>query len=417
MTEQARPGRGFLATHPTLVDVLVSAGYALVLSGGILHSMILGNVPAWTGAFGLAITAGISGALFFRRRAPLVVLGTVFVLVMTKELALGFWDYVGLALACYAAGAYLEARKAWVFLTGIVVAVVLTLMVGNMITMEYASGNNRLLVMLNFIIPAGLTGIVVGFHRRLRDSEWQRYHQQQNERVHAAELKAVQDRTALSREMHDVVGHSLTAIINVSDAARRASGISPEVMEEGLSRINGIARGALGETRNILDTLRPEGEAAQLRPATPPVLPRQTRAEEAVVTVPVDLGLYELIDTAESAGLTGKLVVNGNPNPGELTEDIRGSVYRIVQEAITNVIRHASGATLLTVTLVYSDDSLIAQVHDNGETSDLTVGAGNGLRGISERAALLGGEAHHGPAPAGGWHVTATIPLRQETSS
>lgn len=388
MTEQgiAQPGRGFLAMHPVLVDVAVSLGYILVLSAGIVNLTLFGDGSRWRGLFAMLMTIGIAGALFYRRRVPTNVLAIVFVLVMTKELALGFWDYAGLALAAYSAGAYLPLRKAGVVLPVAVVGIVLFQLAGNSLAPEYAADERRLLVMLNFVIPASLIGIMIGIQRRLRDSEWQRYHQQQNERVQAAELKAAQDRTAISREMHDVVGHSLTAIINVSDATRRASGISPEIAEQGLSRINGIARDALGETRSILDTLRPEGEPAPLRPSVPRDLPDQDQPQKSMEATAIDLGIGGLIDTVESAGITARFIVDGTPDPLTLTEGVRGGVYRIVQEAVTNVMRHSTGATLLTATLTYTTDSLWVQVHDNGEPTDAVGEVGNGLRGVTERA-------------------------------
>lgn len=408
VTASRRGMRGFLATHPVFVDATVAAAYVLVLLPGLVHGLIFpADGSAVQAGGGLAATLGAGVALAFRRRAPILVLAAVFMLVLVvKTLWCDLTDPLGLAIAGYAVGAYLSPRRAWIAAAAATIGIVAVISIGAPLSPGAPAADALLILNLVLFVPACLIGLLTGTRSRLRESEELRGIQQVQEQVRAAELSAMQERTVLSREMHDVVGHSLTAIINLSDGALRASNANPDLLEAGLRRINDIARGALGETRTILGTLRTEDEP-------PPRTPART-----IETVRNDaaLGIHDLLATAESTGLTTRLLVDGEPDPETLTDEVASAVYRIVQEAVTNVMRHATKATLLTVSLSHTPQGLTVQVHDNGQHPVETSLPGNGLTGAAERAVLLGGELHSGPAPAGGWHVTLTIPARTEAA-
>lgn len=407
-TEQQATGRmarrglfGLMSRHALLFDIIVALLYVVLLLPGLLHNLVF-NVGTGNAGIGLAITIGAGVALIFRRRAPLAVLAIVLVLLLiVKTLLLGFTDPIGLAIAGYAIGAYLPPRRALVAVPVTTSVVILSIMVGVQLSSKGASADSLLTLTLMLFVPTCLTGLLVNFIGRLRKAEELRIIHDTQEKIQAAELEAIQQRAVLSREMHDVVGHSLTAIINLSDGALRVSATSPDMLETGLLRINSIARDALGETRTILDTLRPDGETAPRVPTQPNI---------SVIQPPpgVDLGIQGLLDTAESTGLSTNLQILGDPT-STVGDKTCGTIYRIAQEAITNAMRHARDANKLTVTLTYRDDGLTLQVHDNGKLSTKTTG-GNGLRGAAERVAGLNGDLHYGSAPTGGWYVTATIP-------
>lgn len=406
------PRGGFLAAHPVLIDALIGLAYVLVLAPGLVHSLAIGSVPVWAGVLGTVATIGSGAALFFRRRATITVLAIVFVLAMVKTFACGLVDPVALTLAGYAAGAHLPLRKGGVTVSVSIAAVVVVVLLAAPLAPEAISAGVLLILFLVPLIPACLLGLLMRTRSNLRDSEYRRLTHEAHEREQAAELRAVRERTALSREMHDVVGHSLTAIINISDGALRVSGTHAEVSEESLRQVNQVARDALAETRAILGTLRPDGEVAPRNPAQalavdldPPPISDQTLPES---------GLRDLLRTAETTGLSTTLTVHGTRVP--LEEDIRTATFRIVQEAITNTMRHATGATRVDVTLTYGASDIAVQVHDDGTASDAHSLAGQGLTGVTERATQLGGTARYGPAPAGGWHLTATIPLTSARS-
>ncbi|MFT3799049.1 sensor histidine kinase [Microbacterium sp.] len=409
--------RGFLTRHPVLVDVTIAAVYVLLMLPGLAHGLIFSvGTSAVHAGIGLAATIGAGVALSFRRRAPILVFAIVLVLVLVvKTLVLGLTDPLGLAVAGYALGAYLPQRRAWIAVVAAIIIVTVVVVVGVPLSSEALPVDALLILTLVLLVPACLLGLLVNMLSKLREAEELRVIHEMQEQVQAAELSAVQQRAMLSREMHDVVGHSLTAIINLSDGALRASTASPEVLEAGLRRINSIARDALGETRTILGTLRPEGEVAPRTPARSIEAPAPTGPASMSGKDDAELGIRELLDTAESTGLVTRLSVNGEAAVGFLTEEVRGAGYRIVQEAITNAMRHAKDVSLLTVSLIYTPENLTIQVRDDGH-GPTEAATGNGLRGAAERAAELGGELHAGPAPAGGWHVTATIPVPKEST-
>lgn len=402
----------FLTAHPVLVDAMVASGYILVLLPGLVHSAFLPDPEhAWQGPLALAATLGNGGALLLRRRSPIVVLTAAIILVLVvKTLICGTLDPLGVALAGYAAGAHLPPRKAWISLPAAVVLVVLIIVFGAPMSAVTVGIDSLLIINLVLMVPACLLGLLVRVLSSLRESEERRLVQAQYEREQEAELTAVRTRTTLSRDMHDVVGHSLTAIINISDGALRLSGTRPEVSDESLQRINKLARDALGETRAILGTLRPDGQTAPRAPALiPHALPPAGSDHEIG---DASLGVQELLATAESTGLTARMVIHGNPPPDALGDDVRVGAHRIVQEATTNVMRHADGASEVIVTITHTADAMTIQVHDDGRNADQAT-PGNGLRGAAERAESLGGQLNSGPAPAGGWHVTAVLPYRR----
>ena len=408
----ARRGiRGILAVHPVIADAAVALCYLLVLLPGLLHAVLFPDpVHAWQGPIALAATVANGGALLFRRRAPIVTLAAAIVLVLVvKTLLCGTLDPLGLALAGYAAGAHLPPRKAWMVLPASVILVIL-IIVGAPLAPAPTEIDSLLIISLVLMVPASLLGLLVRVRSSLRESEEHRRLQEKHEREQEAELAAVRTLTTLSREMHDVVGHSLTAIINISDGAVRISDTRPEVSNESLRRINQLARDALGETRTILSTLRPDGQAAPLTPApVPRTLPPIGSFDD---TGGVGLGIRDLLATAESTGLVTRLIVQGSPQPGVLSDDVRIAAHRIVQEAITNTMRHADGASSVVVTITHTAEDMTIQVHDDGANASQAQ-RGTGLRGAADRAATLGGRLHFGPAPAGGWHVTTVLPDRR----
>lgn len=424
--------RSFVKSHPKLVDVVIVIGYEIVIAVSIVHSILIGVSPLAIGSLGLLCTAGIGTALYFRRHAPIVVLAAVFTLVMIKDLALDYWDWLGLALAFYSTAAHLPPRRAGIAIPTVLAAVIIVVLLGDQIPIDYASDSRRLVVLLNSAVFASLLGFLVRALRTLAETRQARLDQHIREREQAAELTATRQRTALSRDMHDVVGHSLTAIINVSDGALRTIRKDTDASREGLERINRIAREALSETREILGALRPDGPVAPRMPAKRPILVADYGAQApggpASEPLPVEspssqmnssestTGIRPLLDNAESTGLKTTYVVNGEPPEGSVDAEMRTTMYRIVQEAITNTMRHGTDPSRLDVIVTYDPGQVSLQIIDDGKEVSDTSTSGTGLRGARERAVSLGGELHYGATPTCGWYVTATIPLKEMAS-
>jgi signal transduction histidine kinase len=207
------------------------------------------------------------------------------------------------------------------------------------------------------------------------------------------------ERARLARELHDVVAHNVSLMVVQAGAAAAVFDKRPERARAALDTIQEAGRSALGELRAMLQTLRPDG--AELRAPQP--------------------GLDQLDALAASIGAAGLAVaVNQAGVARAVPADVSLSAYRIVQESLTNTLRHAR-ATRAEVDLRWTDAALHLQITDDGTASPVRAlsshgaGAGAGLVGMRERARLVGGSLDAGPLPAGGFRVSAQLPLGAST--
>lgn len=210
-----------------------------------------------------------------------------------------------------------------------------------------------------------------------------------NEAAEADRRRAEQERLGIAREVHDVVAHSL-AMINVqAGTAAHVADRRPEQAKAALLEIKEASRNALNDLRATLAVLRSDSGAEH---APTPGLDR----------------LDELIANARATGLA----VRVEGAAGQLPAPVQAAVYRILQESLTNTVRHAAGATEVLVRFDRMDDLLRLSVTDNGTgTQNGATGSGNGLRGMRERADALGGSVSTGPRDGGGFGVQASLPI------
>jgi signal transduction histidine kinase len=222
------------------------------------------------------------------------------------------------------------------------------------------------------------------------------------ERSRAEEVlrRAGEERMRIARDLHDVVAHNISVINVQANTALHLMDRQPERARQALTAINDVSKQALVELRSVLGVLRDVDETAPRAPS--PGLAR----------------LRDLVDRAAAAGLTVRLEEDGPLEP--LPADVDVAAYRIVQEALTNSARHASGAAV-TVRVRSAADALIVEVTDDGaglpagrgaSTVSWAGGSGNGITGMAERAAALGGTLQAGPEPGGGFGVCARLPRR-----
>jgi signal transduction histidine kinase len=239
------------------------------------------------------------------------------------------------------------------------------------------------------------TAYVVGDNVRRRrervaDLE-ERARRLEHERELEARDAAARERAAIARELHDVVAHSVTLMVVQAGAARRVLASDPERAEKSLRVVEETGRSSLVELRRILGVLREGDDAPALAPQ--PGLDRVDELVRAELASPVEL------------------VTSGAPRPLPTLVDV--AAYRIVQEALTNVRKHADGARV-HVRLDYGDDEIEIRVDDDGAGARRlprsTGTGGHGLTGMRERAALCGGVLHAGPRSGGGWSVVARLP-------
>ena len=214
----------------------------------------------------------------------------------------------------------------------------------------------------------------------------------ERERERTAHIAVGEERARIARELHDVVAHGLSVIAIQSVAAEAALDWDPELARAPLHHIRGAAAESLADMRRLLGVLREEDDGNELAPQ------------------PGLAQLEPLLQRARSAGVDVTLHQTGEPH--ELPASLDLSAYRIVQEALTNVRKHARGAPA-TVDLAWEPERLRLRVADRGPGANGTAaGEGHGLVGMRERVKVHGGELHTGTANGGGFVVQATLPLR-----
>jgi signal transduction histidine kinase len=249
---------------------------------------------------------------------------------------------------------------------------------------------------------------------RARAEREQAVADQERARVEHRRRQASEERLRIARELHDVLGHHLSLINVQAGVGLHLMDERPEQARAALSAIKDASAEALREVRSVLGALRPDDESPPRGPA--PGL-SGTQGPEHVA------GLRALVAEVNAAGLQVRLDVSGSPRA--LPAEVDRAAYRIVQEALTNVRRHAGAGAVATVRLAYGDDGLVAYVTDDGAgvrrvplfTENEVAGdppgntAGTGIAGMRQRVEALGGEFRAAPRPEGGFEVYARFPL------
>ncbi|WBB55602.1 sensor histidine kinase [Verrucosispora sp. WMMD573] len=271
---------------------------------------------------------------------------------------------------------------------------VATAAVGSYVIWVLASGATRsqALAALALIAGAGLVteiGILVAAEVRNGIAEQRRLSEERQRR------RASEQRLLIAAELHDVLGHHLSLINMRAGVGLHLMDRDPEQARAALDAIAQSSAEALREVQAVLNTLYPTGEAAPRTPAP---------------------GLDRLAELTEDAALPTRTVIDGTVRP--LPAAVDRAAYRIVQEGLTNIRRHAGTGAAATVTIGYRQDALVVEVDDDGGgvRHPGPAPTGNGITGMRERAAALGGELTAGPAPdgSGGWRVRATLPLGRD---
>jgi signal transduction histidine kinase len=233
---------------------------------------------------------------------------------------------------------------------------------------------------------------VVRSRRAVAEEVRQRADRLEREREEHARQVAAQERLRIARELHDIVAHKLSIVVVQAQAAQRVE--DPARVRGLMVTVEETGRSALEEMRRLLGALRPSLDEHELPPPEPQ---------------PGLAALDSLLDQVRAAGLPVTLTRSGDPTP--LPDAVDLSAYRIVQEALTNVLKHAGPANAC-IRLSYAEDRVeIAVVDDGRGGSSSLPGSGQGLTGMRERASLLRGALEAGPQPGGGFRVHVTLPI------
>ncbi|MDI3423981.1 sensor histidine kinase [Streptomyces luteolus] len=242
-----------------------------------------------------------------------------------------------------------------------------------------------------------LLALAVRTRREYLASLVERARQLEVERDQQARLAAAAERTRIAREMHDIIGHNLSVITGLADGGSYAARKQPERAAQALDAIAGTSREALTELRRLLGVLRDDSPTADLTP--------QPGLDD----------LDSLVDGVRSAGLPVRMTVRGTPADTTDTAGRELTVYRVVQEALTNTLKHAGPGASATVEVGHTGTGLTVTVTDDGHAQPPPLAApadGRGLPGMRERTALYDGTLEAGPLPRppGGWQVRMHLP-------
>lgn len=391
--------RRFWARHPVLADIAI-AGFCLLLSIAPVIALP-DRVPeesridpeTWDRIWPVLASVVVLGcfALLVRRRNPVGVFAITVVVAVAylfSPVSLG-GPLVG--IATYTVAVY-RGNRACLIAVGaglsLLVVVAGSLGLSGLVAPDIAW--NVPVSEAVMMLIGGLIGANVGGRKRYVEALIAHSRRLLVERDQQAQLAAAAERERIARELHDIVAHSLTVMVALAEgvaASKDAAHARP-----GAEAISATGREALRDMRATLGVLR-ETEAAPLAP-----LARDTTAET--------------VASARAAGYETHLTVVGEPDVPSAT---RLAVSRIVQEGVTNVLRHAHGATRIDVEIHYTDEGVAVSVVDDGRAVDAATDAGGfGLQGVRERVELAGGTVSAGPAEPRGWVVRAWLPREEQ---
>lgn len=391
--------RAFDRRHPLLWDLHFTGFWtaaALIDYAGGGWRTITHN-PDTPGPLLLVLSLGLSLPLLWRRTHPAAVL-----LAMAPFALVNAWSGAVLQaallqlVAVHHVALRLPLRHLW-WTTALVLTPVAVS------TARHGEGDwsQQIGSHLTSVIVAVLIGVTVRTRRNYTEALEDRARRLEIERDQQAQLAAAAERARIAREMHDIIGHNLSVITGLADGGKYAATKSPERAAQALDAIGTTSRQAMSELRRLLDVLRDDESSRHPAELTPQ---------------PTLTDLEQLVNGVRATGLPVHTTVDGRAGlpPGrQLT------VYRVIQEALTNTLKHAGPNTTAEITLAYGDQgSVTATITDTGTAGNTGTTAtdapadGRGLPGMRERTALYGGTLEAGPRPhpEQGWRVHLHLP-------
>jgi signal transduction histidine kinase len=337
---------------------------------------------------GYAILAVLTAApLAVRRRYPLtafcaVVLVTLLFQGRVQSSDTAVFTFASCLIAAYSAAMYSPYRVRAI--VAVFIGAVLIATRHDTVVPDISAGYVPLLVLVAFALGANTI------------HTWkQRVAQLQAKQEEATRQAVMRERARIARELHDVVTHNVAVMVVQAGAARKVIDAAPDQARDALLAVEAGGRAALAELRHVMGLLTMSSD-------DPDSLAPQPGLDQ----------LAMLTDRVRDAGVPVELAVTGTPGPLPTGVDL--AAYRVIQESLTNAVKHAVGAHV-QVSIDYGADALNVEVTDTGGGPTQAVGAGDGrgLIGLRERLAVYGGTLQAGPRPTGGFRVRATIPVQQ----
>jgi signal transduction histidine kinase len=371
----------------------VDAGTAVLVALACLPGMVWEGSAAPAGGLDWLALAALVLPLFWRRRAPVV----VFWAVITLTSVSGFFDVdipaqaIVPAVALYTLARHRSRAYLWPAVGAWAAALGLARLAGDL---SWAS----LAGLSGFFAAATMLGVTIRTRAAYLAELEARALRLERERDQQTQLAAAAERARIAREMHDIVAHNLAVMIALADGATLTSDQAPERAAEAMRQASETGREALAEMRRLLGVLRDArpsrtGDAAELAP--------QPGLED----------IDRLVDQVRGVGLHVTVSRKGVPGPWGPGAGL--AIYRIVQEALTNTLKHAGAGARADVRLRYTTKGVAVTVLDDGakrpRSSRAAPTDGHGLSGMAERAAPYGGVVKAGPRRGAGWYVHARL--------
>jgi signal transduction histidine kinase len=393
-----------LLTEPGLPRTLDVAATVVVLFLGLFQvadpaspgdPFFTRAAPTWL----VVVTVlGQSLPLLARRRAPIAVFAILLAASITQiSASFAMRSQLGLLVALYSVSRYRDGRQvAWASVGAFAIPVVAVFRLQWLVQQRYLA--------LFFLGCAMVAAIALGLAAKSRRAQLQAFADRaarlEVEREQRTQLATAVERARVSREMHDIVGHNLAVITGLADGAASLSSRHPAntaATTRAFELIADTSRQALSELRRTLGVMRgPDTDRAD----EPGLSPQPGLAE-----------IPRLIERVQSAGPRVTYTTDGDLT--DLAPGLQLTVYRVVQEALTNILKHAEDATHVTVAVSRQADTAVVTVRDDAprRAARHRPGEGHGLLGLRERAGLAGGTMTAGPGPERGWSVSAVLPL------
>jgi len=402
--------RAFDRRYATYVDVMIAAVLFVLCSGWLIDA---GGPPP-----NLWLAAVLIFPLILRRRAPMAVFLTIAAVAFFQWLVTG----PALADASLLVAIYTVAVESeWVLVVAAAVILEVGVVMATVRWTPTGSDFKSLVFLTGLAFAALFAGVVVRALRSQLDWLSERAERLELERDQQASLAAAAERARIAREMHDVVSHNIQVMVTLADAAAAAQGSDPGRATEAIHEVSSTGRLALSDMRRMLGVLRDEPAGSNGD--------RPTGEERPTLAPQPGLGDLDAL-TGRVRGTGLDVSVERVGRPFAVSEAAGLTVYRIVQEALTNALKHAHDLASVEVTLEYRDPDISVRVTDDGHAATpvpvpgggngndhvhgngraATVpGGGHGVAGMAERAAAFGGTLDAGPGPSGGWEVRATL--------
>ncbi|MGH3743775.1 MAG: DUF7134 domain-containing protein [Mycobacteriales bacterium] len=387
LREVARCATAAVNARPAMLDIVTTLA--------VMAMATAPTIQAPAGAQSMVLGVCLSLPLLWRRRHPMAVFAVLTAVAFVQWLAaVRSLGDVALLLVLYTIAASLpriwSLGAAVVLLTGVLMA--------SIRFAPYGDGVIGSIVFLSgLVVAAFFLGTTVRNRRAYLESVEDRAERLERERDQQVRLAATAERTRIAREMHDIIAHSLSVMITLADGAAASHPGHPEEARAAMAHVSATGRESLAQMRRLLGVLRDDDPAL--------LAPQPGLAQ-----------LDRLLHDVRAADLNVRLQTHGAALP--LMPGLDTTAYRVVQEGLTNVLKHGSAVREVEVSLRWGVDALLIDVRDDGQASGrtpdapaLSYGKGHGLAGMQERVALFGGNVTAGPVAPHGWRVQVELPV------